>query len=289
MASRRSLLRRYMVFQSRDEVESLGDGASVVRGHDRLGAAYSERGVGGDLAGECLGLVEHVARSGPAHRFTRPIRSASEASMSLPVKASSADVTGADDPRQALEGAEIGNDRDLRLAHGEVALLEARRMSHARHEVDATADAVAVHGRDHRDLELGDGRYRSPACRAPPHRRGRSRWLTSRTHRSGDAPPNSFKSRPTLKCGPRAAMTRTLIVASLATAAAASGRSRQKARPSALRASARSSQSVATCRRLQRQYVGLEHRTTSFRTAQPTSRPAERSILPSTLPGSSSL
>ena len=59
-------------------------------------------------------------------------------------------------------------------------------------------------------------------------------------------PPNSFRSSPTLKCGPFAAMISTRTSGSAAIAAAASGRSRHKALPMALRASLRSSHNVAT-------------------------------------------
>ena len=57
----------------------------------------------------------------------------------------------------------------------------------------------------------------------------------------------SLRSSPTLKCGPFAAMTSTRTLAIAASAALARSRSRHRALPIALRASSRSSHSVATC------------------------------------------
>src|SRR5579862_8447107 len=56
----------------------------------------------------------------------------------------------------------------------------------------------------------------------------------------------SFRSRPTQKCRPRAATTTHRVSSSSAITATARGRSAQKSRPIALRASGRFSQSVVT-------------------------------------------
>ena len=59
-------------------------------------------------------------------------------------------------------------------------------------------------------------------------------------------PPISLRSRPTEKCGPFAATTTARTDASEPTAAMARGRSRHRSVPMALRASGRSSHTVAT-------------------------------------------
>ena len=57
----------------------------------------------------------------------------------------------------------------------------------------------------------------------------------------------ALRSRPTEKCGPLAAITTARTSASPLTAAIARGRSRHRSMPMALRASGRSSHTVATC------------------------------------------
>ena len=59
--------------------------------------------------------------------------------------------------------------------------------------------------------------------------------------------PIALRSSPTEKCGPLAAMTTARTELSAETAAMARGKSRQRSMPIALRASGRSSQTVATC------------------------------------------
>ena len=58
--------------------------------------------------------------------------------------------------------------------------------------------------------------------------------------------PIALRSSPTEKCGPLAATTTTRTEESADTASMARGRSRQRSTPMALRASGRSSQTVAT-------------------------------------------
>src|SRR6185369_14437840 len=66
----------------------------------------------------------------------------------------------ADDAGQPLERADVGDDRDARLAYGE-ARVRGRDADVARgDEIDAAADAPAVDGGDDRLRTVGDGRDR---------------------------------------------------------------------------------------------------------------------------------
>ena len=66
-------------------------------------------------------------------------------------------VPRADDGGEALQAPEVGHDGDLGLAHREHGVRRGQADVTRRDEVDATADAVAVHRRDDR---LGAARHR---------------------------------------------------------------------------------------------------------------------------------
>ena len=163
----------------------------------------------------------------------------------------------ADDGREPLQAAQVGDDRHLRLAHREHGV--GRRQSDVarRDEVDAAADAVAVHGGDHR---LGAARHRGDGVLQPEHL-GRGRpgpgppWTGRRAgaatagvvaHPAGERAPHRLEVEPDREVRPLRRDHHGPHRGSSLTAAMARGRSRQRSIPMALRASARSSHKVAT-------------------------------------------
>ena len=163
-------------------------------------------------------------------------------------------VPGADDGGQALEAPEVGHDRHLGLAYREDGVGRGQADVAGRDEVDAAADAVAVHGRDDRLRALRPRRRWRPAGAAPRCGRcgpGRP-WRAMRRSPppvlapAASRPPMALRSSPTEKWGPRAATTTTRTSVSSLTTCMARGRSRQRSGPMALRASGRSSHTVAT-------------------------------------------
>ena len=139
IASRRSLLLQVQRVPARDELETLVHGRAVVRREHGLGALHRERRVRGDLARELeRGRVGTSSAEPSTTGVDEPdARARVAASMSFPVKASSATVAGADDPRQPLEGAEVRDDRDLGLAHREDGVARADPHVARADEVDA--------------------------------------------------------------------------------------------------------------------------------------------------------
>ena len=151
---------------------------------------------------------------------------------------------------------EVGHDRHLRLAHREDGVGRGQADVAGRDEVDAATDAVAVHGGDDR---LGAARHRGDgvlelehvgAGAAGPGRHGRggaAPLVAGPPPPPVSMPPMALRSRPTEKCGPLAATTTARTAASAPTArpwpgaGPATGPS-----PMALRASGRSSHTVAT-------------------------------------------
>ena len=162
-------------------------------------------------------------------------------------------VAGADDGGQPLQAAEVGDDGHLGLAHREDGVGGGQADVAGGDEVDAAADAVAVHGGDHRLRALRDRRdgglepeylvagVPGPGRQEASRRRRRRAGATARQEL-----PMALRSRPTEKCGPWAATTTTRTSWSSPTAAMARGRSRHSSGPMALRASGRSSHTVAT-------------------------------------------
>ncbi len=115
---------------------------------------------------------------------------------------------------KALEAAEVGDYRHLGLADREDRVRARQSDIAGAYEVDAAPDAVAVHRGDHRLRAVSDRRDRrlhpldlgAGACL----RAGRPATSSRRTPNGRDPMRSAaiaFKSRPTLKCGPFAAMT----------------------------------------------------------------------------------
>ena len=213
MASRRSLLCRYIVFHRATKSSP----SATVRPSLAAMTALVPRTASGELAAMSPASAYAASRTSPAPapqtRLTRPICAARAGVDVLSRKGELGDVAGADDPGQALERAEIGDDRNLGLAHREGGVADGEAEVARADEVDAAADAVAVHGGDDRERELGDRGHRRPACRARCRRRGRSAGRRVGALAQRDAA-ELLESRPTLKCGPLAAMTSTRIVSS---------------------------------------------------------------------------
>ena len=105
--------------------------------------------------------------------------------MSLPGQRQFAQVSVVQDQRQAGEAADVGDDGQLDLAHGELGVGAGVADVDRRDQVDAAADAPAVHRRDGGGAAVGDGADRAlhapelgveirarPGQRAVGHQRG---------------------------------------------------------------------------------------------------------------------
>ena len=153
---------------------------------------------------------------------------------------------------QALEAAEVGHDGHLGLPHREDGIGAGQPDVAGGGQVDPTADAVAVDGGDDRQRAVGHRRSPRPGgggSRPGPTGPGRPSTAACRCRRPmiRSVPDMATRSSPTLKWGPRAAITTARISGSEPMAAMARGRSDQNAGPMALRFSGRSSHRVATC------------------------------------------
>ena len=122
---------------------------SLAELEDSLGALDRERRVGGDPLGEiagrrhrgvgvCVDAVHEVDALGALGVEV------------LPGERQLGDVSLADDGRQTLQRADVGDDGDARLANRERRVLRSVADVARGDEIDAAAEAVTVHGRDHR-------------------------------------------------------------------------------------------------------------------------------------------
>jgi hypothetical protein len=143
----------------RDALEPLGDVATRGLIEHLLHASHHERRIGRDLCRKraCRGVDGGAISDDLADQPER------EGAARVDVLAGQRELARgriADDQRQPLQAAEVGDDRDLGLAHREARVRGADPEIARRDEVDATADASAVDRRNRGDRAARDRRDR---------------------------------------------------------------------------------------------------------------------------------